>query len=283
MTVTQEEKAGDRIRRDYRGRPYIWLPDHSKEVTYTRTSTYAKALSDGDALSWWKMQRMAMGVLLEPRILSPGLTMLNDGIALDTSDEAVKTMIAEIIMRSLDTGGANDAAQWGTTMHHFADIVDFTDDRLDRDMWNLPPEVWDTLDAYVELTKDMEMISGEQFVVCDEYKTAGSYDRTVLWNGMKVVADLKTGAVRFPDHGVQTALYSHSKHYNIETGERVPGPVDDTSKEVGLIIHLPRPGLKDAHGKMIEPSIIPVDIEKGWLLAGLSSEVRTARNAKLAL
>jgi hypothetical protein len=216
-------------------------------------------------------------------VLSVGFTRLADAGELDMSDDETKSAIAEIIARGSETGGANSAADWGTVLHHFADIIDFSDEPMSRDMWDLDSSIWDALDAYVELTKDMEMISGEQFVVCDEYRTAGSYDRTGRWRGKKVVTDLKTGAVRFPDHGVQTALYANSKHYDIEQGIRVPGPVDDVSKEVGLIVHLPRPGVKDSRGKQVEPSIIPVDIAEGWRLAGLAQQVRTARNAKLAL
>lgn len=283
MTVTEEQKAGDRIRRDFRGRPYIYLPDGSKEVTYTRTSTFGKALSDGDALSWWRQQMLVRGILMDPRVLSAGFTRLADTGELDMSDPDTKSAIAEIITRGSDVGGANSAADWGTVLHHFADIIDFTEEPMNRDMWDLDSSIWDALDAYVELTAEMKMISGEQFVVCDEYKTAGSYDRTAEWSGKTVVTDLKTGAVRFPDHGIQTALYANSKHYNIETGQREIGPVDMASKEVGLIVHLPRPGVKDSKGKQVEPSIIPVDLTEGWRLAGLADEVRAARRAKLAL
>lgn len=281
--MTDEQRQGDKIRRDYRGRPYIWLPDGSKEVTYTRTSTFAKALSDSDSLSWWRQQMLVRGIARDPRVLQPTLNRFADTGELDLEDEETKAAIAETIVRASDTGGANDAANWGTTMHALTDIVDFSDQPLTRDMWDLPQSIWDTLDAYVELTKDMVMVSGEQFVVNDLLRTAGSYDRTFQWKGESVVGDLKTGTVRFPDHGIQTALYANSKHYDIATGRRVPGPVDDASTKVGVIVHLPRPGLKNRNGKPVEPSLIPVDLEAGWELANLAEQVRVARRTKLVL
>lgn len=279
----QETNAGDKIRRDWRGRPYIMLPDGSKEVTYTRISTFAKALSDSDSLSWWRQQMLVRGVAYDSRVMRPTLNRLADAGVLDIEDEETKKAIAETIVRASDTGGANDAAQWGTTIHALTELVDFSDSMIDRDLWNLDDSIWYTLDAYVELTKDMKMLSGEQFVVNDTLRVAGSYDRTLEWKGAPVVADLKTGSVRFPDHGIQTALYANSQHYDIEAQKRVPGPVDSASTSVGLIIHLPRPGLKDRKGNQVEPSLIPVDLEAGWELAGLAEQVRIARRTKLVL
>lgn len=272
----------DGIRRAANGRPYIWLPDGSKEVQYTRTSTFAKALSDGDALSSWKLGTMVKGLMVSPGLLNMVLKPLAE-LEGDIDHEDLKPAIKSVIALSMDAGGANDAANWGTTLHHFADIIDFTDEPLNRDMWDLSPQLWDALDAYVELTAEMKMLTGEQFVVNDELKVAGSYDRTAIWRGRVVVCDLKTGAVRMPDHAAQTALYSRSKGYNKQTGERIEGPIDTVDQSVGLIVHLPRPGVKDSRGKQVEPSIIPVDLEAGWKCALLAEEVRQARRGKYAL
>ena len=204
-----------------------------------------------------------------------------------------KSAIAEMITRGMETGGANAAADWGTTMHHFADLIDFGDGPLIREQWDIEDGYWEKFDQYVEVTKHLTMISAEQFVVNDVMKCAGSYDRTILvgedpalpqsmW-GQTVVGDLKTGQVRWPDHGIQTALYAHSEHYDKDTGKRTPGPVDDVSTSMGLIVHLPRPGMTTASGKPVEPSLIPVDLEEGWRLAHLADDVRTARRAKLVL
>lgn len=270
----QDLRDGDRIERDKLGRPYIIDPD-GKRVTYTRISTYAKALSDGDALSWWRMTKMAFGLAVDPSILSmwrAGMDEVED-----------KEVLGQIIARASETGGANEAANWGTTLHSLADIIDFSDEPLTRDRWDLESSIWDALDAYVELTASMTMLSREQFVVEDTFRCAGSYDRTIQWGVSSVVGDLKTGAIRFPDHGIQVALYAHGKHYDYLTGTRVPGPVDSTSKEVGLIVHLPRPGVKDRNGRVVTPSLVPVDLVEGWKLAHLAEQVRAARRAKLAL
>ena len=120
-----EETEG--VRRAANGRPYIWLPDHSKEVTYTRTSTFAKALSDGDALSSWKLGTMVKGLMVEPGLLNMVLKPLAE-LEGDIDHEDLKPAIKSVVALSMDAGGANDAANWGTTLHFFADIIDFTDE-----------------------------------------------------------------------------------------------------------------------------------------------------------
>lgn len=255
------------VRRAANGRPYIFDPDKGKEVTYTRASTFAKTLSDGDSLSWWKMERLVTGILADPGILAEGLVVASEG------GELEKTVLSRIIAEGLERGGANDAAYWGTTIHGMTDFVDFTDTTLKRDQWDIPSEIWDALDAYSELTAAYIPVSGEKFVVCDELRCAGSYDRILqhIHNGRPNIADLKTGRIRFPDHRIQLAIYSRSKGYDIATGTRIGGPVDVVDPEVGLIVHLPHPRLGE------EPDIKAVDLTRGWQEALLAQKVREAR------
>lgn len=249
-----------KIERTYNGRPYIETPEG--RTTYTRTSTFAKALTDGDALSWWKMERVIEGVVKDGSILAP----------LYTAGEITHDMYKVAIARALTAGGAEESAKWGTMIHSITDFFDFTTERMDRETYLFPDGVWDVIDRYIELTKDMTMLASEQFVVCDELRCAGSFDRIIQWGEHKMVADIKTGKVRMPEHRIQTSVYAHSRHYDPVTGQRVSGLLDDVSKDYGLIIHLPRPDSED------KPSLIVVDIAKGWSQALLAKEVRDNRS-----
>lgn len=261
MQVGDIEKAN--VRRSKDGRPYIRQPDSDKELLYTRASTYAKALSDGGGLCAWKQRMAYIGLSAEPRLLG------------ETDRVGIDGRIAE----AMELAGANDAARLGTALHGLTEIMDGTGEPLVREHWNLSPSVWDALDRYVEVTKSLEMLSMEQFVVLDSLKVAGSYDRIVrLPDGRKVVADLKTGStLRMQEHAIQLALYAHGSPYDPETGVRTPQDMDGLDTSIGLIIHVP------ADPSVAETRLIGVDLVAGWEMVLLADEVRKSRSRKVGV
>jgi len=248
------------IRRSKDGRPYI-KQDIGKEVLYSRVSTFAKALSDGAGLAAWKMRMAYLG--LQDR---PDLMGFTDRQGIDAA-----------LAAAMDHAGANDAADLGTALHALADVFDFSEGGLSRDAWDLAPHVWDAMDRYVEVTKGLTMLAGEQFVVIDAMKVAGSFDRLIaLPDGRIVIGDLKTGTLRMQEHAIQLACYARGLRYDVETGARsLIHENIDTS--VGVVIHVPR------DPSIGETRLVGVDLEAGWEMALLAQRVRATRSRKVEI
>lgn len=275
MTADEHEETElNPVRRDRFGRPYIKPLDGGKEVAYTRASTLAKALSDGDRLSRWKLQKALNGFATQP-------TLLNGPIHQYKIHGEVPSWESDrVIEAALEVGGANNASRWGTTLHGLAELWDM-DGYVIPD---LPEDFAKALDEYRRVTKGFETLSAEGFVVCDELQAAGSYDRLYLvpelFDGLiacgeVVIGDIKTGPnihLNVTEAMIQFATYGHSTHYDPATGERVLGNLAHVNLEVGILVQVPRTG---------EPAqIFPIDLVKGWELAKLAKRVRDSRNHK---
>lgn len=256
----EKELVPPEIRRSKDGRPYIIQPDEDgKERLYSRVSTFAKALSDGAGLAAWKMRMAYTGLSMFPQLLGASERM---DIDLRLSE-------------AMDLAGSNDAADLGTALHGLTEIIDFTDDPLDRERWDLQPIVWDALDRYVEVTKHLKPLAAEEFVVHDAYKVAGSFDRVwELPDGRRVIGDLKTGSLRMLEHAIQLHCYASAQRYDIESGARSPLDVD---QDLGLIVWVPR------DREMGDARLIGVDLQAGREMALLAQSVRASRSRKFEI
>lgn len=251
--------AGDVINRDRWGRPLIVPPGGGKAEAYTRVSTLAKALDDMTTLMDWKA-RMAI----------TGLARRDDLLALARSTDDRKTLNG-VVKSALEAAQASRAANIGTAVHSFTEAVDLGDMKIE----DVPADHRDMVADYrAALDRHgVQVVSAENFVVNDELKAAGTFDRLVLWNGRLVIADLKTGnAVKFlaTSTALQIATYANSDFYDVDTATRSAMPVD---VDTGLLIHLPQDGAGC--------QIYTLDLAQGYEMARLAYAVREARKVKL--
>lgn len=264
MTTTTVE-----VPRDRWGRPLITPPEGGAPVGYTRVSTLAKALDDLNNLMAWKQRKTAEGLVRRPDLLTRVAGALANGDP-DT-DWPTKRDLNDVCSQAVEAAGASRGSSAGTGFHALTEAIDRGDEPL-----FVPPADAPRLDAYRAATEGYAALASEQFVVCDELRAAGTFDR--LWfcpDGKVRVGDLKTGKSEadYPlATTMQLAIYAHGKRYNPETGERriLDEHLDLTT---GLLIHMPPSG---------GCRIIPLDLEKGWRAALAAAEARDVRAWKPA-
>jgi hypothetical protein len=220
----------------------------------------AKTLDDLSQLMAWKQRKTAQGLLMRPDLLTRIAGTIAKGDP--DSDWATKKALNAICEEATEAAGASKGSSAGTGFHELTEAIDAGNEPA----FVAPADV-PRLDAYRAATKDYTSLDAEVFVVCDELRVAGSFDR--LWmcpDGHSRVGDLKSGKSEadYPlATTIQIAIYANSKRYNPETGERLELD-EDLDKSTGLLVHMPPSG---------GCKVIPLDLEKGWQAAQLAAEV----------
>jgi hypothetical protein len=253
--------------RDHYGRPLIDTGDGGQLVPYTRASTMAKALDDGQGLMMWHGRMTALGLARRADLLALAGTL---------SDRAPdKAALNKLVKDAMEAGGGTGRRNLGTALHSFTEQLHTG--TLDREA--VPVELRGDLNAYHHALKDagLRVVACERFVVLDEWRVAGSFDRLLEdADGRMYVGDLKTGAGA-ADYAQSTALqigiYARGQLYDHQTGVRTPLP-GATSLTVGVLIHMePGSGLCKLHR---------LDLSGTDRALGLATEVRDFRRAKVA-
>jgi hypothetical protein len=254
------------VPRDRWGRPLIVPPGDRKPIAYTRASTLAKALDNGNALANWKQRMTALGLAVRPDLMA----LVHTKTAEDRKD------LDNICEQALVAAGGEARANMGTALHALSEEVD-------RGIWPTADEaMMRDLTAYAEAVNlaGLRPLAMEGFVVQDQLQVAGTYDR--IWqmaDGTIVVGDLKTGdsAATYGLGAVQiqTAVYAHGTPYTHDAGRGKALADLGVSQTLALLVHLPA-----GSG---ECSIYPLNIEEGWADAQLASSVhrRTAAIRKI--
>lgn len=229
------------VPRDRWGRPMVVPPGGGKPVGYMRCTTFASTLDDTYSLSLWQQRMVAIGLVDRPD--------LQLAVAAHRDD---KKRLNEICSEALDAAAARASATTGTALHALTE----QHDRGTLDIGKVPPAYRPDIEAYVDVTSELDVVQIETFGVIDEMKIGGTWDRIVTYRGRNVIADLKTGSV---DYGmlkiaIQLAIYSRCVAYDFTTHERTPLPGVD--QDVALVIHLPA-GTGTAR-------LLEVDIDAGW-------------------
>lgn len=240
-------------KRDNFGRPLIIPPDGGKPVAYRRCTTFIDVLADRGALERWKQRKTAIG-----------LSMRSDLLLRVQAEKKNNATLDKICEWALQAAGSDASANIGTAIHSLTEQIDRGETP------EIPEAFAKDIQAYLHATKALTMKAIEVFVVNDDLKVGGTFDRIAL-DLEPVVADLKTGSITY-DAGkiaMQLAVYAHSQIYNIETGERTPL---DVSHQRGLVIHLPQ-----GEGRC---SILEADLEEGWRGAQLAADVWAWRSKK---
>ena len=153
---------------------------------YTRVSTLAGALDDKSPLIDWASANAMVGMVKDPSIASQ-IGSLTSKYGDPWYAPEGKKALKPLIKRAQEAGGSDRASGLGTSVHEFTEVID-------EGRWPeyAPAELVPWLHAYRERMAEFECLGMEVFVVNDELKTAGSFDR--VWrmpDGRVVVGDLK--------------------------------------------------------------------------------------------
>lgn len=256
------------IPRDRWGRPLITPPDGGDRIPYTRVSTLAKALDDLSNLMTWKQRKTAEGLLRRPDLMTRLAGVLANGNP-DT-DRNTKRLVNNVCSEATEAAGASTGASAGTGFHHLTEAIDKGLEPL-----FVPEADRPRLEAYRVATAPYEVLDVETFVVCDEVRAAGTFDRLVRCpDGRVRVADLKSGKSEadYPlATAMQLAIYSHGQRYDGTTRTPLHADLDNTQ---GVLIHMPPSG---------GCRVIILDLARGWRAAQLAHEVHhTVRKWKAA-
>lgn len=254
--------------------------------SFTRTTTFIDVLDDKTNLDAWNMRMVLIGVAKDTRFL--------EGISLmDPEDKEDKDELNRRAQAAKLVAGAEDKADKGTFLHGLSELVDMGHDLPDGISFG---DVID-MDSYRSNTRWRKIVHLEQLVVNDQYHVAGTPDRvseirveefrkefprmfeeygglvapdgSIVLPGQRLITDLKTGSVEYGalKMAMQLAMYSRSKLYNKETGQRTP--LRKINRKWGLIDHLPAG--KGNH------TLYWADLTLGWRAVRLAYDVREIR------
>lgn len=248
------------VKRDRWGRPLIAPPGGGTPEPYTRISSLAKVLDDKTALMRWKQRMVATGIGMRPDLAQLASVVKGDDRKLD-----------EVVEQAMSAAETSRAANVGTTLHALTEHVDAG--TLPE---HVPAELWPDLDAYERAMRPIEVLAVEAFVVVDELKAAGTFDRLVrLPDGRVVVADIKTGKhePNYPHAAtIQVATYSRGHLYDPVKDRVGHLPALGVDQRTGLLIHLPAgTGTCDLY---------LLDLEIGWHLAMTATAVKSIFKTK---
>ncbi len=213
-------------------------------------SAIAKVPDDSSALDFWRRRQTAIGLALQPHLLTAVAANADDKKALDAICEEAMT-----------AAGASSGRDYGTAVHKITDLLDGGVFVLETPEVVAIRETWRTLlDSH-----DLEIVASEQVIVHPDLMVAGRFDRVVRHRstGECFILDTKTGksaADFLHSHAVQLWLYASAPlcadgptgDADFEVAEFVP--MHAVSQSVALVAHLPMEG---------EASIIGVDIAAG--------------------
>jgi len=277
---TKPEHVATPVPRTKDGRPRVYDLDAKKLKAVTRVTSFIDCLDDKTMLAKWG-ERMALIGVRDDVAVGGALMSLTPVPKLSgrpTHDELVerngllddeKKALNAIIADAKEAAGFKDAANLGTLLHKLTETVD-GGGGLPADTSEV---LADDVAAYQAALERYNLVpvEAETFVVNDEVKAAGTFDRIFEWTKpdgttLRVCGDLKTGRVDY-GHGklaMQLALYANSSRYDPANPEW-RGELD-VSTEVGLIVHLPA-GEADCR-------VYAVDLDAGWRGVMLAAVVR---------
>lgn len=252
----------DEIQRDRWGRPLIEPPDGGKPIAYTRVSTLAKSLDKQEALSKWKQRMTAIGISQRPDLLA---------LVQATREDDRKTL-DDACEQALAAAKSGAAANTGTALHSFTERID---EGVPLEEIVASDLIKADLAAYKQRMSDTRILAAEVFVVQDDIKCAGTFDRLIQIDGRAYVADIKTGQHEptYP-HGVtvQTAIYARGTGYRPGQGRTASLASIGVDLERAVLIHLPA-----GHATC---ELYWLDIAAGWEMAQTATRVRAWHSTK---
>lgn len=184
QTPANPVKAPDRdvpnqILRDQYRRPMIVRPDGTVG-SYSRASSVGDVVEDQRGLSTWRMQQVAWGIAHSRPLRARGQSI--EGTRTRQDKEALRSLAWD----AFEYADSNAAAQMGTALHALTERLDAGEPMPDID-----DELQPALDAYAKIAAGFTFHGMEQFIVCDQFEIAGTFDRIAAPKGDMQPTDKK--------------------------------------------------------------------------------------------
>ena len=304
------------------GAPYIKHPETGKKSMYGRASSGGKQLDDTRALEQWQNRMVALGVAMSVEAQDM-IYAIRDG---DKDSREWKDEMDEAIELALKVSKAKIAAERGTYAHLLVEEdgpnamlaigTKGTRQWVNEDevkeivaggiLLDVHPnsqrvivQAWrDLIEAF-----ELEVLTQEHRVVCDEWRLAGTLDGIArlgrdisfrlpsgeivdLFAGEVVLLDTKTGRFRrdpkgFPlywsAYAAQLHAYVNALPYNVTTGLRESWPTEwgIMNQKWALIVHIPVAEI--LAGTQTTAELVLVDVEVGGIDLGLVAQIKENR------
>lgn len=245
----------------FRNGNYLITPDGEDEpVAHRRASGYGDCLENRDKLEMYGQRLVLLGAAARPDLLTQAVMAGN-------SKGTLNALCAE----AAEAGGAGKAAERGTDLHRYAELVDAGTMAID----DVPDEHRADVAAYTstlaELGIEVLPEHSERIVVLKRdllgEPVAGRIDRIVRFGSRSMVLDVKSGrTLKFGQLGiaVQQAIYSRGTSL-YDHDEQRHEPMPPVDQDVSLIAHIPQ-----GTGTC---SLYFVDLVGGWQAAQVASQV----------
>jgi hypothetical protein len=210
--------------------------------SWTRVTTFAKAISDTFSLSQWSQRMVAKGIATRPDLYAGAAAcQVNDSKTLNS-----------IVEQAKDAAAAKAGANLGTAYHSFTEAIDRGEEP------NIPVAEWrKDIDGYVALKNRNALVALpdyiERTVVNTLWEVAGTLDRIYNDSGVLRIGDVKSGKSMDYDNSrqeiaIQLLCYATADAiWDWDRRVFLPLPADlDQSR--AIVVHLPvgaEPGLYD--------------------------------------
>lgn len=273
----EELEAAGIIPRDHLQRPLIWLPDGSKRVPYARPSGLGEILEDKEALMSWGERMVLDGIWRDPGVIEAYEEIVRDP-DFNPREQPFRGEIQKLTRGAKQIANAMSKADIGSQLHEITEAID-----LGKDPGWIPPDFEPLVDAYVEameIAKERHgliVLHTEQFVVNDEWKVAGTYDKLLEYKDKIVIGDSKTTGTLAYGKGkfaIQLKAYAMGWQYYPQFRKddtRRPIHRLGVDQDLGIIIHFP------SDGRMC--SIVEVPLTNAQHGFELTRQVREWRNS----
>jgi hypothetical protein len=239
-------------------------PQTGKPTLWTRSTTWAKAIADMQAITKW-----------EKRMVAKGIATRQDLVALAAATPLEnKDKLNEIADSAKEFAKASAGSNLGTALHAFTEQVDRGEELTAPAPWDADIAAYQAKLTAEKVTIIPDLI--ERVVVVPAYKVAGKLDRIVDLNdgGLPVIADVKTTQkidYSWTEIAIQLALYAHAQHMTTEDyTDYLPMPNVDLDR--ALVMHIP--------AGQARCDLYTVNIAAGWEAAYICKIVRGWRNRK---
>ncbi|MGY5634163.1 hypothetical protein ACW7N6_38120 [Streptomyces sp. UC1A3] len=285
-------------KRDRFGRYLIPHPDTGKETAWTRSTTFAKSISDTYALSQWGLRMALLGATVRPDIVQR---------AHGKHVRADKQLLDELTAELKSAAGDKVAANLGTAMHSFTEMADrawHSPGGARSILDQVPPDCRDMVETYIRLLEETGLEPVPHLIefttVVKQYGVAGTSDNCYkvtkpltlkigraevrFQPGDYTIGDKKTG--RDLDYGwqeiaIQLGTYAQGINtagvWDRQAEEWNPDPLNGgkVRLDAGIVIHLP----VDEESEKT-PAVYGIDLESGWNAAVLCERVRAWRKVR---
>lgn len=166
--ASAHERGDDDVPRDRWGRYKLPHPETGKMQAWTRSTTFAKSISDTFALSQWSQRMTVKGLTLRPDLLA---------MAHSLDVKADKDKLNGICEDAKAAAGNKVAANLGTALHSFSEELD----RGGMAVEDVPEPHRDDIAAYAAAmrTAGVTIVPGmiERQVALPAFEVGGTFDR----------------------------------------------------------------------------------------------------------